>query len=130
MSRPYAGSSSISAGEQLEPDTLARNIVDALSDRQAEDILLLDIRNVASFADYFVIANGNVARQLEAMIEAVEEAAPPEAATFMGREGDPNSGWILMDYGNVIVHLFGPKERGYYDLENLWHAAVQVVRIQ
>ena len=130
MGRPHTGSRSISAGEQLEPDKLARQIVDALSDKQAEDILLLDIRNVASFADYFVIANGNVARQLEAMIEAVEDAVTPEEATFMGREGDPNSGWILMDYGNVIVHLFAPEERGYYDLESLWHAAVQVVRIQ
>ena len=91
---------------------------------------MLDIRNVASFADYFVIANGGVARQLEAMIETVEDTAERAAAQLKGREGNPKTGWILLDLGDVIVHLFGPKERKYYDLENLWNTAVSVVRIQ
>jgi len=91
---------------------------------------LLDIRNVASFADYFVIANGGVVRQLEAMIEAVEDTAERASTKRMSREGNSKTGWILLDLGDVIVHLFGPKERKFYDLENLWNTAVPVVRIQ
>ena len=91
---------------------------------------MLDIRNVASFADYFVIANGAVVRQLEAMIEAVEETAERAATHRMSREGNAKTGWILLDLGDVIVHLFGPEERKFYDLENLWNTAVPVVRIQ
>lgn len=91
---------------------------------------MLDIRDVASFADYFVIATGGVKRQLEAMIETVDETVTGDRAKLMGREGDAETGWVLLDYGDVIVHLFAPEEREYYDLEGLWHAATPVVRIQ
>lgn len=117
------------AGAHLEADKLARQIVDALSDKQAEDVLLLDIRDIASFADYFVIATGGVKRQLEAMSDVVDEVIQDQAK-LMGREGDAESGWILLDYGDLIVHLFAPKERDYYDIEGLWHAATPLVRIQ
>lgn len=101
-----------------------------LSDKQAEDILLLDIRNVASFADYFVIASAGSDRQTQAVLDAVEETVSSDGVKPMGREGDAGSGWVLLDYGDVIVHLFSPEERSYYDLEGLWHLAAQVVRIQ
>jgi ribosome-associated protein len=104
--------------------------VDAVSDKQAEDVLLLDIRNVASFADYFVIASGTANRQIQAIIEAVEQAVKAEGVTLLGREGKADSGWVLMDYGDVIVHIFAPEEREFYDLEWLWHTATPVVRIQ
>lgn len=92
--------------------------------------MLLDIRNVASFADYFVIASAGTERQTEAILEAVDEAASRSGVKPMGREGEAGSGWVLLDYGDVIVHLFSPEERAYYDLEGLWHAAAPVVRIQ
>jgi ribosome-associated protein len=101
-----------------------------VSDKQAEDVLLLDIRNVASFADYFVIASGSTNRQIQAIIEAVEEVGEADGAKTIGREGEPDSGWVLMDYGDVIVHIFAPEERQFYDLEGLWHTATPVVRIQ
>ena len=104
--------------------------MDAVSDKQAEDVLLLDIRNVASFADYFVIASGTANRQIQAIIEAVEQAAKADGMTPIGREGKPDSGWVLLDYGDVIVHIFAPEEREFYDLEGLWHTATPVVRIQ
>ncbi len=91
---------------------------------------MLDIRNVASFADYFVIASGGAVRQIRAMIDAVEEVVSGDGLKPMGREGEADSGWVLIDYGDVIVHLFAPEERAYYDLEGLWHRAVPVVRIQ
>ena len=85
---------------------------------------------MASFADYFVIASGGTVRQLKAMLESVDEGLSPEGVKPMGREGDATSGWALLDYGDVIVHLFGQEERGHYDLEGLWHGATPVVRIQ
>ena len=60
----------------------------------------------------------------------MEEAAKTNGAKPLGREGEPNSGWVLMDYGDVIVHIFAPEERAFYDLEGLWHTATPVVRIQ
>lgn len=91
---------------------------------------MLDIRNVASFADYFVIASGQTRRQIQAILDAVDESLASDGVEPMGREGEPKSGWILLDYGDVIVHLFDPEERAYYDLEELWHTATPVVRIQ
>ncbi|MDO8615912.1 MAG: ribosome silencing factor [Dehalococcoidia bacterium] len=104
--------------------------MEVLSDKQAEDILLLDIREVASFADYFVIASAPTVRQTQALLEAVDETLGQEHVQPMGHEGEAESGWVLLDYGDVIVHLFSPAERAYYDLEGLWSAAAPVVRIQ
>lgn len=85
---------------------------------------------MASFADYFVIASGQTVRQLQAMLESVDEGLSGDDAKLMGREGDAASGWALLDYGDVIVHLFGEEERSHYDLEGLWHDAMPVVRVQ
>jgi len=114
----------------LEADALARKIIDALSEKQADDILLLDIRSVASFADYFVIASADSDRQMQAILDAVEEELEENKPTLLGREGQPKSGWVLLDYGDVILHLFAPEERAYYHLEGMWHGATPVVRIQ
>lgn len=91
---------------------------------------MLDIRNSASFADYFVIASAPSERQIRAILEAVDETLGTEKIHAMGKEGEAQSGWVLLDYGDVILHLFAPEERAYYDLESLWHTAVPVVRIQ
>jgi len=91
---------------------------------------LLDIRKVASFADFFVIASAQTVRQAQAILEAVGESLAGNGVTPLGSEGEPGSGWVLLDYGDVIIHLFAPQERAYYDLEGLWHAATPVARIQ
>ena len=109
---------------------MARKIVDILADKQAEDVLLLDISKVASFADYFVLASAQTVRQLQAMLESVDEGLSPDGVKPMGREGEAASGWVLLDYGDVIVHLFGQEERSYYDLESLWHDATPLLRVQ
>jgi ribosome-associated protein len=85
---------------------------------------------VASFADYFVIASAGSTRQMDAILESVAELLEPEGVRPLGREGESESGWVLLDYGDVIVHLFAPEERAYYDLEGLWSTAVSVVRLQ
>ncbi|HEY5640806.1 MAG TPA: ribosome silencing factor [Dehalococcoidia bacterium] len=106
-------------------------MTDILSEKQAEDILLLDISNVSSFADYFVIASAGSDRQIDAILESIdEELRKAEKIRPRGREGTPETGWVLLDYGDVIVHIFGTEERSYFDLESLWASAAPVVRIQ
>jgi len=117
-------------GGHLEGAILARRIVDLLADRQAEDILLLDIGKVTLFADYFVIASAETTRQMRALCDALDSELAKDGITPYGREGEPDSGWILLDLGDVIVHIFAPDERNFYDLEGLYRAATPVVRIQ
>ncbi len=116
--------------ERLEAGALARRIVDLLSERQAADILLLDIRGAASFADFFVIASGQSDRQIDAMLEAVDQDLRKYDIRRLNQEGSAESGWVLLDLGDVIVHIFATEERAYYNLEGLWDTALQVVRIQ
>lgn len=117
-------------GGHLEGATLARKVVDLLADRQAEDILLLDIRKVTLFADYFVIASAQTVRQMQALRDAIDSELAKDGITPYGREGEPASGWVLLDLGDIIVHIFGPDERHFYDLEGLYQQATPVVRIQ
>jgi ribosome-associated protein len=109
---------------------LARNIVDVIADQKGENIVLLDIQGVSILADYFVIASATSERQMGAIIEDVRlKAKQVLDARLLHVEGEPASGWILMDYGSVVVHLFTPERRAYYDLEGLWREARVVVRM-
>ena len=114
---------------QTEPAELARRIVDLLSDHQAEDVVLLDIHEVASFTDYFVIATALNSRHLNALLNAFDKDLALEGHKALHREGDSNSGWLLADFGSVIVHIFTPEDRTFYNLEGLWsRAGVPAVR--
>lgn len=113
----------------LEPDELGQTIVDAVVGKMGEDVLLLDIRGQASFADYFVICSGNSERQLNALAEDVRAKTRAGGATLIRSEGSPASGWLLLDYGSVVVHIFSPPTRQYYNLEQLWKDAKTVVRL-
>lgn len=110
-----------------EAEALGRRIVDELSDRQAEEIVLLDISVVAGFTDYFVIASATSSRQFESLGEAVERGA---GARTHRREGSAEAGWKLFDFGDVVVHIFGREERAYYNLEGLWSGGRQLLRIE
>ena len=101
---------------------LANRIVEVIVDRQGGDILILDLREVTTFTDYFVICTANSRRQLDALQNAIREALKQsdDYQLTMNSEGDPDSGWILMDYNSVIVHLFHEEERAYYNIERLW----------
>ena len=92
--------------------------------------MLLDARNICGFADYFVICSGESDRQLLAVYEEVEAQLKQAGVRPLHSEGSAGSGWMLLDYGSVIVHIFSPKERLYYQLEKLWEGANLVVRIQ
>ena len=92
--------------------------------------MLLDTRKVCSFADYFVICSGETQRQIKAIYDEVEHLLKKEGILPHHREGAPDSGWLLLDFGSIIVHIFAPYEREYYQLDELWGEAVPVVRIQ
>jgi len=104
-------------------------VVELLSEKQAEDIILLDIGRVASFADYFVIASAATTRQMEALLDSIEDELTKKSVTVR-REGASDSGWVLLDLGDVIVHLFDPSTRAYYRIEELWSRGAAVVRFQ
>jgi len=117
-------------GKLLEALALARKVVEVASDKQALDIALLDTREVCSFADYFVICTGETERQMRAIQEELEQVLKKEGIRPHHREGALDSGWFLLDFGDVIVHIFAPFEREYYQLDELWSEAIPVVRIQ
>jgi len=114
----------------LDPGQLARAAVDIASDKKASDVMLLDIRDVTTIADYFVICSGNNRRQIQAIADAIDDLLKEQGASVLHREGTADAGWILLDFGDVIVHIFGPKEREYYRLESLWSEAKTVVYLQ
>ena len=108
---------------------MAHKVIDILSDKQAADIVLLDTREVCSFADYFVICTGESTRQIKAIVDAVTESLKKEGIRPLHEEGTADSGWILLDYGTVIVHVFSSFERDYYQLDKLWEKACTKVRV-
>ena len=104
-------------------------MVEVASDKLAADIALLDLRGVAPFADYFVIMSADSSRQIEALERDISQALKEEKVKRFQREGINSSGWVLLDFSDVIVHIFGPEEREFYGLERLWAQAPQVVRV-
>jgi len=109
---------------------IAHKAVEAASEKQAVDILMLDIRKVCGFADYFVICTAEWGRQAVAVRDEVEKVLGQVGVKLYHSEGAADSGWVLLDYGDVIVHVFSPEQRAYYQLEELWEKAVPVLRIQ
>ena len=92
----------------------------ALSDKKAGDIRVIEIGGISVIADYFIIADGENQNQLEAMRDAVDEALYGAGVKVKQVEGNQKSTWILMDYGDIIVHIFSKEDRLFYDLERIW----------
>lgn len=115
----------------LEAQDLARRIVEIASDKLATDIALLDIRPISTFADYFVVASTASERQMQAVVRDLEQTLRNDDGVRPRKvEGQSSSGWVVMDYGDVVVHLFSVEQRGFYRLEELWADAVPLVRMQ
>lgn len=117
-------------GRPLKAIEVARKAVEAASAKKAIDIVLLDAREVCSFADFFVICSGDSSRQLTAIADEVGHVLKKEGVLPHHREGDIDSGWLLIDYDDVTVHIFAPFEREYYQLDKLWSKATPVIKIQ
>jgi ribosome-associated protein len=103
-----------------------RLVVEAALDVKAEDVVALDVREVASFADVFVVCTGRSDRHTVAIADAIEKAARSAGAPVLGVEGQAEGRWVLIDLGDVIVHVFQPEARERYDIERLWSDAPRV----
>ena len=109
---------------QLTPEELAQAIVDYAADRKALDIVQLDLRGMIGYTDYFVICSGRTERQTKAIHDAIYEGLKSAHGRLPERvEGLPGARWILMDYLDVVVHIFTPAMRDFYRLESLWGEA-------
>ena len=115
---------------ELNPFEIAKRVVDIAEEKQASDILILDLREVSNIADFFVIMTAESQRQMDALADGIVRFIRKSKNGLYHKEGNTNSGWLLLDYGDVIVHVFAPKERQYYRLEEFWSDSKEVVRIQ
>jgi ribosome-associated protein len=110
---------------------MARRMIDLISDVKGENIVLLDLREVTPIADYFIICSGSSERQLRAIVDRVAEEIKHEFHTSPLRiEGQSQGGWVLLDYGSIVIHAFLPEQREYYQLEAFWHKGKTLLRLQ
>ena len=99
---------------------MARIAWNALSDKKVEDIKIIDITGISVLADYFIIANGNSDSQVNALVDNVEEELHKAGYPLRQREGQASGSWVLLDFGDIIVHVFDKENRLFYDLEMIW----------
>ena len=100
-----------------------------MENKKGEDIVVLDIKGIASFTDYFVIANGTSRRMLQSLSGVIGREIKTRHHKTTQPQGTSDSGWIVLDYGDVVVHLFSPEQREYYRLEELWADGNVVLRL-
>ncbi len=114
---------------ELESLDLARRIVELVVEKMGADVVLMEIGKLSIIADYFVICSGETERQLDAIVYDLQKQLKKEGEFALGIEGKPSSGWVLADYGGVVVHVFAPSQREYYQLERLWSDAKILLRV-
>jgi len=114
----------------IDAGALARRGVELAEDKQASDIVMLDLRKLNAFADYFVVCSGESDRQLKAILSAIDEGITKELGLDARIEGSADTGWILLDYGDVVIHIFSSALRDFYRIEQLWNKATPVVIVQ
>ena len=108
----------------------AHRVVGVASDKQAYDIVMLDLRGVADFADFFVIMTAESSRQMDALAFDIGSSLEAEGVRLHHREGTSQSGWVLLDFSDVIVHMFRPESRDFYRIEEAWSSGSETVRVQ
>ncbi len=111
-------------------EQLARSALEEASANLGSDVVLLDIRNISDFSDFFVIASGETDRHIEMLAERIERKVRDAGTRRNSREGSGASGWVLIDFPGFVVHLFDRNTREFYGLEDLWSEAREVVRLQ
>ena len=99
---------------------MARTAYEALADKKGEDIKIIDISEISTIADYFVIANGTSSSQVDALVDNVDEKMYKAGYSLKQQEGNHGGAWVLMDYGDIIVHVFDKENRSFYNLEHIW----------
>jgi ribosome-associated protein len=117
--------------ETLEILELAHSIVDAIADKQGEDIVLLDLRQLSPHVDYFIVCSSTSERQLKAIVDGVTEHTHQQYERKPRRiEGNADSGWVLVDYLDIVIHIFSISQRKFYRLEEVWKEAPVVLKMQ
>lgn len=114
----------------LESLEKAHLLVDVLEEKKAEKILLLDIHEITTIADYFIICNGTSDRMLQALSGAIRDFSKQELSIPITIEGDSRAGWMIADLRDVVIHFFAPDQRDYYKLEQLWNKGKRLVTLQ
>lgn len=110
---------------------LAHGIIEAISDKLGDQIVLMDLRQQSPFTDYFIICSANSERQIKAIYDGISEYTLKNFRVKPRRiEGSTDSGWVLLDYGSIVVHIFSPSQRRFYQLEDLWKEAPVVLKMQ
>lgn len=92
----------------------------ALEEKKAENVVLMDLRGIALFTDYFVLCSGTSDRMLRSLLNAAKDAMQIKFGIKGKIEGNPSNGWIAIDFGNLVLHIFSPDQRRFYNLEELW----------
>lgn len=112
----------------LNPEKIIDLVKRTLEDKKAKDIEVIDIKGLTILADYFIICSGTSIRHVKSLADEVERQLKETGAFKQNREGYNSAGWILLDYGDVVVHIFKEEERSYYNIERLWSDGVMVSR--
>jgi ribosome-associated protein len=124
---PVASAAPAAAAAQDDARPTALLIAQAGLDKKAEDVTVLDVRGLTSYADYFVVMTADSDRQASAIADGIEQLMKAEGVTKVGVEGYEGGRWILVDYGDVVAHVMNRESRGFYDLEGLWADAPRFV---
>lgn len=116
--------------KELDTIQIARSLVSALEDKKAEDIVLIDLQGVAILTDYFVICSGTSDRMIRSLVHAANDAMA-ESYGLKGKiVGSPSNGWIAVDFGDIVLHVFSPQQRSYYQLEELWSSGKTLLKVK
>lgn len=110
----------------MEAKEMTKLAIQALEDKKADDIKVIDISDISTIADYFIIASGKNRSQIQAMCDNVDETLGRAGVSMKQTEGYKNANWVLMDYGDIIVHIFDTENRLFYDLERIWRDGKEI----
>tara|TARA_B100001146_G_scaffold65991_1_gene58489 strand:+ start:285 stop:659 length:375 start_codon:yes stop_codon:yes gene_type:complete len=123
-------SKEVNQNELKDLEEIARFAVDVASDSFASDILLLNVSNKSAFSDFMIILTVESARQMSAVVQELEIEMKSKGINKYRKEGTADSGWMVVDFADIIVHLFGKDEREYYSLDDIWSEGQRLLRIQ
>lgn len=114
------------AKTELKMTKMLKAIYHALDDKKAKDIVIIDVRHITLIADYFIFASGENYNQVQAMANSVEEEMAKLERNPRHLEGYQSANWILMDYNDIIVHIFYKEDRAFYDLDRIWKDGIRI----
>jgi ribosome-associated protein len=116
--------------EKPEILEITRTLIQALEEKKAENIVLIDLRGLSVFTEFFVICSGTSERMLRSLLKTARETLQKEYSIKGSVQGEPSNGWIAVDYGSFVLHLFSPEQRNFYLLEDLWAEGKTLLRVQ